>query len=510
MSDTIQSLRKQLADAEENLRIIEERLSEFVLSTDPANLQLIKEKRHLEERIADLHARLDELLRTARLEIEGQGSHVAVLLEGEDLRPLELAYLDDLARRYEFWRDHYTPLTGIAEVRAAIKDGPRLDLPMPFVPRGFEKLLERGYGPPTEMRRVPVEDLRGAVAEHRRIILLGDPGSGKTTTLWRLAYDYASAARENGQLPLPLLVPLGEYTDDSSFEAHVTRYLGPLGTYLPTYLTSGRLMLFLDGLNEMPQTSCDRRIGRIQAVLDRCAGGTAIVTCRALDYVVRLKGLQRVEISPLDQGRIRAFLHSYLGQTAGEQLFWALCGGDEMRKLWDTWEGAGGTWDQFWSAEKMPDQVFGATTVVQDELWDSLRRQTPLLLSLGSNPYLLLMTAQVYAGAGGRLPPNRARLFGAFVDTLLQRERERCEGEWIQEEIQQDGLAALAYAMQVEGGQGTTVDRRWALERLCQAVPDCDAERLLYLASSATLLDTGDATVRFYHQLLQEYFAARG
>jgi len=27
-------------------------------------------------------------------------------------------------------------------VRAAVKDGPRLDLPMPFIPPGFEKLVE--------------------------------------------------------------------------------------------------------------------------------------------------------------------------------------------------------------------------------------------------------------------------------------------------------------------------------------------------------------------------------
>jgi formylglycine-generating enzyme required for sulfatase activity len=63
--------------------------------------------------------------------------------------------------------------------------------------------------------------------------------------------------------------------------------------------------------------------------------------------------------------------------------------------------------------------------------------------------------------------------------------------------------------MQAEGGSGTTVERGWAVSHLCQAVPGCDAERLLYLATSATLLDADEGSVRFYHQLLQEYFAAR-
>ncbi|MCP5086787.1 MAG: hypothetical protein GY952_08305 [Rhodobacteraceae bacterium] len=68
---------------------------------------------------------------------------------------------------------------------------------MPFIPPGFEKLVARGAGGQAEVRREPVDDLRAAVAEHKRLILLGDPGSGKTTTLWRLAYDYAQTAQQD-------------------------------------------------------------------------------------------------------------------------------------------------------------------------------------------------------------------------------------------------------------------------------------------------------------------------
>jgi hypothetical protein len=181
----------------------------------------------------------------------------------EKVRAMELAYLDDLLEDYEYWLEHYTPLAGIAEVRAAVKDGPRLDLPMPFIPPGFEKLVERGYGERAEVRRVEVDDLSAAVAEHRRILLLGDPGAGKTTTLWRLCYDYALAARQDPAQPLPLLVPLGGYTDDGPFDAFLARHLGPLAPYLETYRASGRLILLLDGLNEMPQAGYKERVGRI-------------------------------------------------------------------------------------------------------------------------------------------------------------------------------------------------------------------------------------------------------
>ena len=51
-------LRRQLAEARENLRLIQERKSEYVLGTD-IPLQLVKEERQLLERIAELEQRPD-------------------------------------------------------------------------------------------------------------------------------------------------------------------------------------------------------------------------------------------------------------------------------------------------------------------------------------------------------------------------------------------------------------------------------------------------------------------
>ena len=53
-SDDCAAWRRQLAELKSNLLLIEERLSQFVMDTDLANLQLVKRKRYLEKQIAEL------------------------------------------------------------------------------------------------------------------------------------------------------------------------------------------------------------------------------------------------------------------------------------------------------------------------------------------------------------------------------------------------------------------------------------------------------------------------
>jgi formylglycine-generating enzyme required for sulfatase activity len=57
VSDQIESLNRQLKEAQENLALIEERIAEYVLSTD-VPLQLVKEQRRLEDRIHRLERRI--------------------------------------------------------------------------------------------------------------------------------------------------------------------------------------------------------------------------------------------------------------------------------------------------------------------------------------------------------------------------------------------------------------------------------------------------------------------
>jgi TolA-binding protein len=57
MSDELESLRRQLAEAQENLKLIHERMHEYVMQED-IPLQLIKNERRLQQRITELEQRI--------------------------------------------------------------------------------------------------------------------------------------------------------------------------------------------------------------------------------------------------------------------------------------------------------------------------------------------------------------------------------------------------------------------------------------------------------------------
>ena len=124
------------------------------------------------------------------------GGDLIVNFGGPDLRELELAYLADIIRRRQSYAEKYTPMPGVAEViRKAVSDS----LPSVLVPPEFMLLRRRGGGMQAAVERVPVSDVREAIQHYRRMVLLGEPGTGPrsdATSWWT-------------RLPVPIIVATG-------------------------------------------------------------------------------------------------------------------------------------------------------------------------------------------------------------------------------------------------------------------------------------------------------------
>jgi formylglycine-generating enzyme required for sulfatase activity len=433
-------------------------------------------------------------------------------IDPQTRREHELAYLQAVGQKYDHWRDLYTDMSATARIEEPkVKLKPAAKRMIDTRHAIHQKIdhsldAEKGKTVKTES----LDELRDGLRDYRRVALIGDPGAGKTTTLERLAYEYASAAAEETDepytRPLPLFVRLGAY-GGGDFTQFLEESFGSL--HLRDYLPK-RVVLLLDGLNEMPPNYH----AQIDEWLRKNPDVAVIVSCRKLDYIERKLPLQRVDVQPLDLERIRLFMGNYLEDTEREILFWALAGHD-ARRVWAWYKEQVNdvTYRHFFIDENKPMSYY-LPYPEERKLIDKLRygfseqQHLPDMLGVVTNPFLLQIVIEIYA-LSGEPPSNKGDLFGRFV-TLLMEERgkiaERPERPWIDETLQKQALAALAYRMQRER-TGTSVTVEFVLETFRQAAKTASPDHVLYFAVSASILEQTDS-VRFSHQLLQEYFAA--
>jgi formylglycine-generating enzyme required for sulfatase activity len=424
--------------------------------------------------------------------------------ESQNRRALELRYLDSLLLDHSVWQQVYTPMAGVGQLQAPMehkKQGVQMRTTPTTIDVGYLGQKFQNHSE-DEQRGEAISkqyeaDITPALEEMRQLVILGEPGAGKTTTLWKSLSDHALQAKADPNASLPVLVRLGAL-GSMGLEYSLKAALEPLESYYDDLLKEKRLVFLLDGLNEMPTTHRDENLKAIKTLSEQCRRENMLlaVTCRELDYtsVLNLNLTGRVTIQPLDPPRIQRFVNGYIEELdKSEELFWQLAGGVDVEKAWKKWEQAGASFEAFWTAEKIPD---GIDLWPYESTWQTkIRDRKRSMMALAANPYMLYMITQVFTQAGV-LPPDRGLLFQWFIDYLLEK-RERLAPE--QADQLKSRLADLAYAMQAEG-EGTA----FTSEQVMAHLKD---EQVLYHARSASLLAGGDQ-IRFTHQLLQEYFAA--
>lgn len=89
-----------------------------------------------------------------------------------------------------------------------------------------------------------------------KLLILGTPGSGKTTTLLELAKELIPRAKQNPQFPMPVLFSLASWQDDQTIADWLVAELDNRQRRLSVdtgkqWLKDGQLLPLLDGLDEL-------------------------------------------------------------------------------------------------------------------------------------------------------------------------------------------------------------------------------------------------------------------
>ena len=166
-----------------------------------------------------------------------------------------------------------------------------------------------------------------------RLVVLGEPGAGKTMLMVRLVLDLLSRRPVGG--PVPYLASVASWDPSQDLWDWLGDQLlinhpaladfppadRPESTHAAALLTSRKILPILDGLDEIPEEVRGRAISRINDAL--LPGDQVVLTCRTQEYrdavrpqdgiEVTLRGAAVVQLRPLGANAVRRYLSDDAG-----------------------------------------------------------------------------------------------------------------------------------------------------------------------------------------------------
>ncbi|MFZ6179854.1 metallophosphoesterase [Nannocystis pusilla] len=375
--------------------------------------------------------------------------------------------------------------------------------------------------------------LSQAVRSHARMVILGDPGGGKTTLLRYLAVRHAAARLANeprasgttsakgagedlGPARLPIYVRIAAYADARrklgetpemvSFLAGATvrpRHdtdTDALRALIADALRAGRALVLLDGLDEVPQVTERQEIAQeLEAwILEATAEGRTEAT--AGNQVLCTSRIAGYRAAPLRE-RIVHHVIQELSDEAIAAFLQRWCQAMEER-----------------TAPELPAAVqIERATKAERALQQELKH--PRVRRLAVNPLMLTLLALLNKSEQG-LPRLRIELYRAATHTLIE--------TWRRTKLSEDQVFALlgpiAVWLHEQRPLGLLTEHElrqqilaglcwWEGEELARAPAKLERDASEFIESvrreSGLILARGEGLYGFVHLSFQEYFAAR-
>lgn len=256
--------------------------------------------------------------------------------------------------------------------------------------RNFESVtaLEKNYRHNSSRRLTNQKSTREngitIANQYAHLMILGQPGAGKSTFLRKIGLEALKG--KSGQIQgeiIPVLLELKQFTTNkvdiyNIIEQEFISCQLPLAKeFTNQLLRRGKLLLLLDGLDEVPNKNFELVIDKIQEFVKEYKQNKFVISCRTAAYRQKFQNFKEFIIADFDDQQIQQFIKNWFYSQVDKQL---------------------GTDQKCWNK------------INTQEATKELAR-TPLLLTFLCLEY----------DESQDLPKNRATLYGNALDILLRR-----------------------------------------------------------------------------------------
>ncbi|MCY7391338.1 MAG: NACHT domain-containing protein, partial [Leptolyngbyaceae cyanobacterium CAN_BIN12] len=334
-----------------------------------------------------------------------------------------------------------------------------------------------------ELQRVPRQDGIMVANQQQYLMVLGSPGVGKSTFLRKVGLEALKQKKGAFQHEcLPVFLKLQDFNSpEITLDQLIINEFATCGFPEPektaqSFLQKGKLLILLDGLDEVATDHLDYAITQIQNFGDRHRNNRFIASCRIAAYKGGFQRFKDIVIAAFDDGQIEEFIRH-----------WFRLEPDIASQCWDL----------------LKDPEYAAAKELA---------QTPLLLTL---------LCVVYAESQN-FPKNRAAVYGEALDVLLKKwaaekrlKRDPIYRE-LSPELEQILLAEIAYTSFVAdqlffSKREVTRQIKEFLVNNLNAPQHLDGEAVLTAieVQQGLFVERARDTYSFSHLTFQEYLTAQ-
>jgi hypothetical protein len=321
-------------------------------------------------------------------------------------------------------------------------------------------------------RKGTVNDLRKKHVSEKRMLIWGDAGMGKSTTLEYLAYVDAVEKLQENKNKLPVYIPLGLLTDKNiSLKQSIFNKMGVDSNIGDRMLKEGKITLFLDAVNEIPRDDNNQlktlRQREIQNLLSDYKNTFIIISNRPQDENIFV-GVPVFQLQKMDKEQIKLFL----------------------KRNTEGYEGYEGI------AKLILDEIN------KDERLEKIIK-TPLMLSR-----LIEIVKEK-----GEIPKSEGEIIGEFIRSLYKREKlEKKDANFNTKQIDRM-LRYLGYESleKKDTNSGMTEDEVLNYFVRCKEKYSfiIDTSYVIEIVTQLGILEKRDDMYTFAHQAYQDYFHAQ-